>query len=66
MIKIHLQRLLDRRDMAQRDPSRMTGIRIGTIGMYCNNTIKRMNKEDIAKICYALKCSLCDLMEYKD
>lgn len=64
MIVIHLQRLLDRRDLKQRDLSRMTGIRIGTIGLYCNNKIKRIPKDHLDKICSVLKCNLNDLIEY--
>ena len=58
--------MLDKKDMSQRDLSRATGIRAATISMYCNNTIKRMNKEDIDKICRALKISISELIEYKD
>ena len=64
MIYIKLQRLLDKRDMSQRELSRRTGIRIATISMYCNNSIQRLNKADIDKICATLGCKMEDLLEF--
>jgi putative transcriptional regulator len=64
MVKIHLSRLLGERRMTQAELARKTGIRPSTITMYYHEFIKRINVEDLAKICDALDCKLDELIEY--
>lgn len=63
-MKCNLKRLLFDRDMKQIDLHRKTGIRYETIGAYYHGYIKRMNIEDLHKICDCLGCSLAELIEY--
>lgn len=64
MLKIHLRKLLFDREMNQSDLHRLTGIRYNTINMYFHGFIKRMNVNDLAKICDVLECTLSELIEY--
>ena len=64
MIRIHLQKLLDKRDMSQRKLRSKTGIRPGTVSAYCGEYIKRINIADLDKICKALNCRLDELIEH--
>ena len=34
------------------------------LNSYCNNKVKRIDLETIAKICYVLECKVEDIMEY--
>jgi putative transcriptional regulator len=64
LIKIHLSRLLGERRMSQADLSRKTKIRASTINAYYNEYIKRMNRDDLDKMCKILDCKLNELIEY--
>lgn len=46
------------------DLKRRTGIRDDTISAYYYEYIKRINKEDLNKICKALDCRIDELLEY--
>lgn len=35
------------------------------LNSYCNNKVKRIDLETIAKICYVLECGIEDIMEYE-
>lgn len=64
MIKIHLSKILGERRITQSDLSEMTHIRPGTINAYYHEYIKRINVDDLDKLCKALDCKLSDLIEY--
>ena len=65
MLKCNLRQLLFDRNMNQSDLYRKTGIRLNTIHLYFHSIIKRMNVDDLTKICDTLHCDLSDLIEYK-
>lgn len=64
MIKIHLSRILGEKKLKRSDLKRKTGIRDDTITAYYYEYIKRINKEDLDKICKALNCRIDELLEY--
>lgn len=64
MFKIHLKKLLFDRDLNQLQLHKLTGIRYNTISMYYHGFIKRINIDDLIKICDALECRLDELIEY--
>jgi putative transcriptional regulator len=63
-MKCNLKRLLFERDMRQIDLHRATGIRYETVGSYYHGFVKRMNVNDLHKICDVLECDLSELIEY--
>lgn len=63
-MNFNLRKLLFERNMNQSDLHRKTGIRYNTINAYFHGYIKRMNVEDLIKICDALNCKLSELIEY--
>ena len=65
MIIINLSRILYKNDISQRELSKATGIRSATIGAYYHGTIKRINVEDLDKICDALDIEVGELITRK-
>ncbi len=65
MIWIKLIELLDAIPMSQHELSRLTGIRQATINDMCQNKTKRLNLENLAKICITLNCEIVDILELK-
>lgn len=35
------------------------------LNSYCNNKVRRIDLQTLAKICYVLDCEIEDIMEYK-
>lgn len=35
------------------------------LNSYCNNKVRRIDLQTLAKICYVLDCGIEDIMEYK-
>lgn len=64
MIKFHLKKLLREKYMTQTDLCNLTGIRPGTINLYYHGYAKRLNVNDIDKICDVLNCNVNDLIEH--
>ncbi|MBD1379235.1 helix-turn-helix domain-containing protein [Metabacillus arenae] len=62
-IVIHLDNMLEKNNMTQRELARKTGIRVPSINeMYHNQTI-RLPLDNLAKICEALQCEITDILE---
>ena len=59
-----LWKLLIDRDLKKKDLREMAGISPSTIAKLGRN--ENINTEVIIKICQALKCDICDMMEIKD
>jgi putative transcriptional regulator len=68
MFKINLEEILDERDMNISELWRKTGgksgVRYNTLLAYYHGYIKRINIQDLIKICDALECDLSELIEY--
>lgn len=64
MIKFKLNILLEGKEMSQRKLSELTGIRPGTINLYYHGFVKRINMDDLDKMCSVLDCDIGDLIEY--
>lgn len=64
MIKIYLSKLLGEKRITQSALTKATGIRPGTINLLYHEYAKRLNVEDLNKICSYLDCKLSDLIEY--
>jgi putative transcriptional regulator len=64
MIKIHLGRLLGERKMKMAELSQQTGISKNALSDLYYEKTDRIRFETLNKLCQALHCSLCDLLEY--
>jgi putative transcriptional regulator len=65
MIHLKLKEIMEEHNIGQRELSRQTGIRQGTIGDYANNTFKMINKEHLEILCDFFDCDINDLVERK-
>ena len=65
MIHLKLKEIMEKHNIGQRELSRQTGIRQGTISDYVNNTFKMINKEHLEILCDFFDCELNDLVERK-
>lgn len=64
-ITIKLKELLDDRKMSRTKLSHMAEMNLHQVNKYYNNNVKRLDAETLAKLCYALKCDLGELIEYE-
>lgn len=64
MVKFNLSRLLGERRMQQTELSKKAKIRKATIFAYYHGYAKRLNVDDIDKICNVLGCRIDELIEH--
>ncbi|MEK4403424.1 helix-turn-helix transcriptional regulator [Sporosarcina sp. FSL K6-6792] len=64
-VRIHLQRLLDEKDISQRKLAELTGIKQPTINKMCQNTLLHFPLDSLEKICIVLECEITDILELK-
>ena len=64
MIRIHLHRLLEERNMLMSDLSYQARINKNTISDICHGRIKGITLSTVDKICGSLGCSVGELFEY--
>ena len=64
MIIIKVAELMGRNKLTKKALSELTGIRPNTISALWNGTAKRIEFEQIDKLCAALNCQPADIMEY--
>ena len=63
-IKIKVSELLGRHKMTQKELSDRTGIRPGTVSALYHENIKRLEIDQINKLCAVFNCQPGDLFEY--
>ncbi len=63
-IKIKVSELLGKNKMTQKELSIKTGIRPGTVSAMYHETIKRLEIEQLNKLCAVFDCQPADLLEY--
>ena len=61
---IKVSELMGRHRINQRELTKLTGIRPGTVSQLWHGTTKRIEIEQIGKLCQVLKCQPGDLFEY--
>jgi putative transcriptional regulator len=64
-LKIHVSEWLGKKKMTQRELAELTGIRPATISAMYHETIKRIEVEQIEKLCDAFQCQPGDLFTYE-
>ena len=64
MVKLVLDKYLDKRGISRYEVSKRTGIKFQTIDGYYKNRIVRYDAYILNCICKALDCDISDLIEY--
>ena len=65
MIKLKLDKYLDNAKITRYELSKKTGIRFQIIDNYYKNKVVRYDSDVLSRICDALECDVCDIIEYK-
>ena len=65
MIRISLDKALEERQISRYELAKRTGIQYQIIDNYYKNRVKRYDSYVLERICDALDCAVCDILEYK-
>ena len=65
MIRLTLDKYLDSHKITRYELAKRTGIRFQIIDNYYKNKVVRYDSEILARMCAALDCDVCDLIEYR-
>ncbi|KMJ56441.1 hypothetical protein AB685_21890 [Bacillus sp. LL01] len=63
-IRIHISELLGKRKMTQKQLADLTDIRPATVSALYHETVKRIEVEQINRLCEVLECQPGDLMTF--
>ena len=64
MVRLTINRYLDKRGITRYELAKRTDIKFQTIDRYYKNRVVRYDSYILDRICAALECDLCDIMEY--
>ncbi len=65
MIKLTLDKLLDRLNITRYELAKRTGIQYQIIDNYYKNKVKRYDSYVLERICDTLDCEIKDILEFK-
>ena len=65
MIRLTLDKYLDSHGISRYALAKNTGIRYHIVNNYYKNTVVRYDSDVLNRFCIALKCDVCELIEYK-
>ncbi len=65
MIKLTLDKALEKRNISRYELAKRTGIQYQIIDNYYKNKVKRYDSYVIERMCDALNCTVADIIEYK-
>lgn len=65
MICISLEKLLKQKGISRYELAKRTGIQYQIIDNYYKNRVKRYDSYVLERMCEALDCDVCDIIEYK-
>lgn len=63
-IRIHLEEQIKDADISKNKLSHRAEMQRTQINNYCNNKIKRLDIDVLARLCTVLDCSIGDLLEF--
>jgi len=63
-IRIKLNELIESAGISKNKLSHKAEMQRSQLNNYCNNEITRLDIDVLARICTALDCKICDLLEY--
>ena len=64
MIRLTIDKYLETCGMTRYELAKRTGIKFQTIDRYYKNRVVRYDSYILDRICAALECDLCDILEY--
>ena len=64
MVRLTLDRHLEKCGITRYELAKRTGVKFQTIDRYYKNDVVRYDSDILDRICNALSCSLCDIVEY--
>ena len=65
MIRLTLDRALKASGITRYELAKQTGIQYQIIDKYYKNNVKRYDSYILERVCNALDCDICDIIEYK-
>ena len=64
MVKLTIDKYLEKSGITRYELAKRTDIKFQTIDRYYKNRVVRYDSYILDRICTALNCSLCDIIEY--
>ena len=64
MVKLKIDQYLDERGITRYELAKRTEVKFQTIDRYYKNRVVRYDSYILDRICVALDCDLCDIIEY--
>ena len=65
MVRLTIDKCLAERGITRYELAKRTDIKFQTIDRYYKNRVVRFDSYILDRICAALECDLCDIIEYK-
>lgn len=59
-----IDQVLEEKNISKNKLEKEANLQRTQLNSYCNNKVKRIDLETIAKICYVLECKVEDIMDY--
>lgn len=59
-----IDQVLEEKNISKNKLEKEANLQRTQLNSYCNNKVKRIDLETIAKICYVLECDIKDIVEY--
>lgn len=63
-IVFKIDQVLEEKNISKNKLEKEANLQRTQLNSYCNNKVKRIDLETIAKICYVLECDINDIVEY--
>ena len=64
MVRLTIDRYLDKRGITRYELAKRTEVKFQTIDRYYKNRVVRYDSYILDRICAALECNICDIIEY--
>ncbi|MBE6554219.1 MAG: helix-turn-helix transcriptional regulator [Ruminococcaceae bacterium] len=64
MVRLTIDQYLDKRGITRYELAKRTEVKFQTIDRYYKNRVVRYDSYILDRICVALECDLCDILEY--
>ena len=64
MIRVCLDKALSKRNISRYELAKRTGIQYQIIDKYYKNKVQRYDNYVLERICIALECDICDIIEF--